>query len=201
MSEKPYLIFLDTETTGLDLDKCYITQLSFITSEKFQFNEYIKIPEDADYSEDAQKLTGIPMVRLKLMGVSERGCAALLHNLMGKKNAIFVAHNAQFDAMFVKRMFERNNKDMPKCHYLDTLTVARDILPYPHTLERLLEYFNIFGQKNSHSAIDDVKALRAVFTAFVCGKIDINKYVDRIGYSKKYGLFGEPLEGVTYFEQ
>lgn len=196
---KPRFIFLDTETTGISFKKDRITELAFLC-ENFTFDEFIKIPEDVEYSEEVQNMTGIRRGMLDMLGMKEQTCAEALFAFLNKsENTILVAHNAQFDVSFIKGMFERNGLELPKIHYIDTLTVAREKFPYPHKLASLIEYFEIPDVKNSHRAIDDVKALKAVFSAMVKAGVNMNDYVDRFAYSRKYGLSGDKIEGISYY--
>lgn len=197
---KPNLIFLDTETTGVDFKKDYITELAFING-TYQFDEFISIPDEAEYPEEVQKLTNIPRAVLRSLGQKESFVSRFLYDILVKNpNTIFVAHNAQFDANMVKSMLERNGYEMPKIHYIDTLTIARCELPSPHKLKNCIEFYNLTGVKNSHRAIDDTKALKAVFTAMVSSGIKINNYVDKFAYNSYYGISGDKIEGVEYIE-
>lgn len=197
---KPNLIFLDTETTGVDFKKDYITELAFING-TYEFDEFIQIPENAVYPEEVQKLTNIPRAALRILGLRESFVSQFVYDVLSKsENNIFVAHNAQFDANMVKSMLERNGFEMPKIHYLDTLSIAKCELPAPHKLKDCIDFYGLKGVKNSHRAIDDTKALKAVFSAMVSSGIKINDYVDKIVYSSYYGLNGDEIEGVEYIK-
>lgn len=196
---KPRFIFVDTETTGISFKRDRVTELAFLC-ENYVFDEFIKIPEDVEYPEEVQSMTGIRRGVLDMLGQNERDCAEIMYDFLAKsENTIFVAHNAQFDVSFIKGMLERNGFELPKIHYIDTLTVAREKFPYPHKLCNLIEYFGIEDVQNSHRAIDDVKALKAVFSAMIKAGVDMNEFIDKFAYSKKYGLSGDKLDGIEYY--
>ena len=74
------------------------------------------------------------------------------------------SYNAQFDLSFTQEMLGRYGDDalqlLKDCDYLDSLTVYKDRRDYPHKLENAIAAYNLGDKvKNTHRAIDDVKAL------------------------------------------
>ena len=86
--------------------------------------------------------------------------------------------------------------------FLDLLTVYRDRRAYPHKLKDAIEAYGLGDRvQNSHHALDDVRAAAEVLLAMDRERPDLENYVNRFGYLKKYGLAGRPLGGITYRPQ
>ena len=111
-----------------------------------------------------------------------------------------VAHNAQFDACFLRELL-RGFK--PGClDWLDSLTVYKDRRPYPHKLANAILAYELEGKvQNSHRAIDDVLALFEVLKAMDDERDDLANYVNLFGYNPKYGVSGRRITGVRYEPQ
>ncbi len=71
-----------------------------------------------------------------------------------------VAHNASFDTGFLRRAAEQLDAPLPSALTVDTLAIARLLLPRPfvanHRLATLASYFG--AEKPTHRALDDVLA-------------------------------------------
>ncbi len=77
--------------------------------------------------------------------------------------AIFVAHAAEYDAMFLLAEMKRAERPLAIDHYIDTLVLSRRAFALPsHSLTSLCTHFGI-PRGRAHRAGDDVRALRAVF--------------------------------------
>ena len=192
-------IFLDTETTGLNPDVDRITELAFLKDD-YVYDEFIRIPKELDYSESVQQMTHISLQTLELQGRAESEVAHTLAKQL-TEDSIFVAHNCQFDLIYVNRMLNRNDILLPSCQYIDTLTIAKDLYPYPHKLCNCINYAGVENVQNTHRAIDDVKALKAVFNKFVEVNVPVEKYVNLFGFNPKYGVFKEMVRGIRYKKQ
>lgn len=122
---------------------------------------------------------------------------------------LLVAHNAQFDLLFVREMLGRFTEFVEEggdvldfCDYLDSLTVYKDRRAYPHKLANAIAAYKLEDKvKNSHRAIDDVEALLEVCKAMDNERADLLSYVNVFGYNPKYGVTGDRLPRVTYWPQ
>ncbi len=77
--------------------------------------------------------------------------------------AIFVAHAAEYDAMFVRAEMKRCGREIAITHAIDTLVLSRRSFALPsHSLSSLCTHLAI-PRGRAHRAGDDVRALRAVF--------------------------------------
>lgn len=80
-------------------------------------------------------------------------------------DTVFVAHNASFDLGFIRRAAAELSIDLPPMQVVDTLALARLVLPRPliarHNLSTLATYFST-SVRPSHRAGDDVSATTEV---------------------------------------
>lgn len=211
------VVFFDTETTGLDADTSQIIELAAIRIEQTKNGTlrmassadlFVKLPEGQKIPEIIVKLTGITDETLEAEGVTEAEAAAIFADMIrnDKGPVLLVAHNAQFDLLFVRAMFWRhkgNGEEMLEAaDYLDSLTVYKDRRAYPHKLANAIVTYKLQGKvQNSHRAIDDVAALYEVVKAMDNERADLLTYVNLFGYNPKYGVSGRRIDGVTYWPQ
>lgn len=206
------VIFLDTETSGLDPVGNQVIELAMLTEQKNapakEYDKFIKLGRELFLDDKITELTGITQLDLETKGIVEKQAYADLANeLSGNNRILIIAYNAQFDISFLREGLKRQNdpeslKDFDKCDYLDAFTVFRDRAAYPHKLKNAIAYYHLEDKvKNSHRAIDDTKALKAVYEAMEKERDDMRKYVNLFGFNEKYGVSGEKLEKVTYRPQ
>lgn len=212
-------VFFDTETTGLDAKSCRIIELAAIRIEKAadgslietdRADMFIKLPEGEKIPDKIVELTGITDERLTAEGIPEGNAAAAFANMIySSDRTLLVAHNAQFDLLFVREMLGRFTEFVEEggdvldfCDYLDSLTVYKDRRAYPHKLANAIAAYKLEAKvKNSHRAIDDVEALLEVCKAMDNERADLLSYVNVFGYNPKYGVTGDRLPRVTYWPQ
>ena len=210
-------VFFDTETTGLDAKSCRIIELAAIRIEKAtdgslvetdRADMFIRLPDGGKIPDNIVELTGITNERLIYEGIPERNAAAAFTNMIYEAGRVLlVAHNAQFDLLFVREMLKRNipawcEDPLAQVDYLDSLTVYKDRRAYPHKLANAIAAYKLEDKvKNSHRAIDDVEALLEVCKAMDNERADLLSYVNVFGYNPKYGVTGDRLPRVTYWPQ
>jgi len=202
------IIYIDTETTGLDYTKDQIIELSAIKAyrqnkqEPEGFHAYIKCPRLLDSK--ISELTGISDYTLATQGKDEQKVMDAFVAFVGDGySTLMVAYNAQFDLLFLKGALERCGYKgfIESLDYLDLLTVYRDRHYYPHKLKDAIAKYELKGYVNSHNASDDTRALLGVTKALIKERHDLHKYVNLFGYLEKYGVSGERLNKVTYLPQ
>lgn len=196
-------IYFDTETTGLNHYSDTITELAYLTeTNQIALDKYIKISDDQPYSLDAINITGITREFLKANGENRDEVITEFYNkIYENDNTLLIAHNISFDVSFIKTEFEKLNLEWKKIDVLDTLTVFKDMAPYPHKLKDAINYFNIKGVQNSHRAIDDVIALKAVTESMISRNENMSKYINLIGYNPRYGYNQTILDYCKYRPQ
>lgn len=214
------LIFFDTETTGFDSDKDdQIIELAAMSVDKSgntdSFDEFIQLYSKPQLPDEIINLTGITDLQLATQGIPEEDAVRKFIRMAepgkesDKGNVLLVAHNAQFDLMFLCYAILRHREKNPgwllvfnDADYLDTLTVYRDRHKFPHRLENAIEQYGLGAKvENSHRAIDDCRALFEVAKAMEAERDDLAGYINIFGYPAKYGVSGRKLKKVTYLEQ
>ncbi len=205
LSKYKSLIVFDCETDGLDSNTCQIIELAAI---KFSINpdgemliekemdHYISLPEGKKLPSRIIELTGITDSILKNEGI-EKEVAAIEFLKLVEESTLLIAHNAQFDALFLLSLL--NGFTIPRFDYVDTLTIFKDRRAYPHKLSNAITAYGLDGKViNSHRAIDDVWALMEVLRQLIIERNDIHTYINIFGYNPKYGVSGKRIPGVQY---
>ena len=167
------LVVFDTETSGLDFDNDQIIELAALRVERTatgglriagKMDTFIKLPEGETLPENIVSLTGITDERLQTEGVQPVKAAGQIAKLMQNGPTLMIAHNAQFDACFLRGLLRGQKVD--RIDWLDSLTVYKDRRAYPHKLANAIIAYDLTGKvQNSHRAIDDVLALFEVLKA------------------------------------
>ncbi|MDO4321932.1 MAG: 3'-5' exonuclease [Lachnospiraceae bacterium] len=210
------VVFFDTETTGLDAKTSQIIELAAIRITKEadgtlkmtdSTDMFIKLSEGQCLPEKIVELTGITDEKLAAEGIPAGNAAAAFANMIfSTPKTLLVAHNAQFDLLFIRELlgqFSEESEDMlAPCDYLDSLTVYKDRRAYPHKLANAITAYGLEEKvQNSHRAIDDVLALYEVCKAMDAERPDLLSYVNLFGYNPKYGVTGDRLPRVSYWPQ
>ena len=203
------IVFFDTETTGLDPEKDQIIELAaaLVTENgiELKIDAFCKLPEGEKIPEKIVELTHITDDMLADKGIDYReACRIFCNMLHSDSEVLLVAHNIQFDLLFILEMFKRCGMvpKAPKLRALDSLTVYKDRAAYPHKLANAIEHYGLADKvQNSHRAIDDVAALFEVCKAMDAERSDLLSYVNVFGYNPKYGVSGKRIEKVAYWPQ
>ena len=200
------LVVFDTETSGLDFDSDQIIELAALRVERTatgglriagKMDTFIKLPEGETLPENIVSLTGITDERLQTEGVQPVKAAGQIAKLMQNGPTLMIAHNAQFDACFLRGLLR--GQKVGRIDWLDSLTVYKDRRAYPHKLANAIIAYDLTGKvQNSHRAIDDVLALFEVLKAMDDEREDLGSYVNLFGYNPKYGVSGRRIVGVRY---
>lgn len=203
------LVVFDTETSGLDFDNDQIIELAALRVERTatgglriagKMDTFIKLPEGETLPENIVSLTGITDERLQTEGVQPVKAAGQIAKLMQNGPTLMIAHNAQFDACFLRGLLR--GQKVGRIDWLDSLTVYKDRRAYPHKLANAIIAYDLTGKvQNSHRAIDDVLALFEVLKAMDDEREDLGSYVNLFGYNPKYGVSGHRIVGVRYEPQ
>ena len=131
----------DTETSGLDFDNDQIIELAALRVERTatgglriagKMDTFIKLPEGETLPENIVSLTGITDERLQTEGVQPVKAAGQTAKLMQNGPTLMIAHNAQFDACFLRGLLR--GQKVGRIDWLDSLTVYKDRRAYPHKL-------------------------------------------------------------------
>ena len=161
------LVFFDLETTGLSMRKgervCEVAILRREPSgQEIWFDTLVK--SNRPVSSGAFQANKISAEMLQDAPTFADISDKIQEILQG---AVGVAHNASFDAGFLRTEFERIQRllAIPAC--LDTLAMARVFYTFPkNNLAAVAKHFNI-DIKVSHRARADVETMRGVFDAMI----------------------------------
>ena len=209
------IIFFDTETSGLNCQKCQIIELAMITVVDGeivdQYDKFIRY--DKNLPKKVVKLTGITDELLDEKGLSEERVANDLKEKMLGCDWM-VAHNAQFDLSFIYALLEKyfpNEVDdiVKNVSWLDTLSVLKDRKNYPHKLIDAVKYYKskdddfrrAIDNIDFHRAGEDTKALYYVTKAMKKERDDLSEYENIFGYNPKWGVGGKRFEFIKYKAQ
>ena len=152
------LIFFDTETTG-NTDKDFLCQIAYKTSDENFTSLYkpeIKIPPEASA---VHHITNKMLADKK--SFKESGDLSKIKKLLEDENAVFVAHNAPFDLVMIKK------EDIIPSRFICTLRVARHLDPEEkierYNLQYLRYLLEIEINATAHDALGDVLVLEQLF--------------------------------------
>ncbi|WP_149554944.1 3'-5' exonuclease [Treponema pectinovorum] len=158
---------LDTETTGINPEMEHITEIGAV---KFSKNGFIEsfstlVNPNVKLSAFITQLTGITDSMLQF-APQIRDVLPNLRDFC--KDAIIVAHNAQFDLRFVNAEALRLGFSPLPNEAVDTLILSRTLLPENKTWKQpdLALQFNIETEQN-HRALSDAKVCKALFTTLM----------------------------------
>lgn len=206
------IIFLDTETTGLDSKNDRLIEIAAI--KVVLNNNYIELANEMDYfiqlpdgmtlNEQIAELTGITNEDLILKGQSSTYVAQQFVSMFAGERTLLVAYNAQFDCSFIYWMLVREGLSdcLKNIKMLDALTIYKDRKPYPHKLANAIETYDLTELvANTHRAIDDTLSLFEVVKAMCREYDDLDKYINLFGYNPKYGVNGAKIQSVRYLPQ
>ena len=148
-------ISFDLETTGLNVDKDEIIEISAV---KFVNGEY-----HSDFTTLIKPKKEISKQIIDLTGINNQmvSDAPLIESVLDEflsfiGNSVLVAHNIEFDLSFISKVVNEHNKEINIEHTCDTLLLSRSFL---FNFEKFnLEYLSLFFDldiKNSHRAKSD----------------------------------------------
>ncbi|XXS36694.1 MAG: exonuclease domain-containing protein [Candidatus Nasuia deltocephalinicola] len=168
-------IFLDLETTGLNVNKGdRIIEICCININNSNiFHHYLNT--EKKISEEAFLIHGINNEFLKNKPYFKEICYDFLNYI---RNSILIIHNARFDISFLN--YHLNNINLKNinnyCYkIIDTLKISRKIYKNKkNSLEYLCKRFKIdYSKRIKHSALIDVFLLREVYLKL---KLILNKF-------------------------
>ncbi len=163
--EGTYVVF-DIETTGFSAEHDGIIEIGAVkvergaVTERFSsfVNPHMPIPFKIE------KLTGIN----DEMVLEEPDIQEVLPKFLEfAREAVLVAHNAEFDTSFIRKACERQGLPY-EFTVVDTLTLARILLPNLNRfkLDTVAKALNV-SLKNHHRAVDDAGCTAEIFVKFV----------------------------------
>jgi DNA polymerase III subunit epsilon len=179
-----YITIFDFETSGLNPEKDRVIEVAAIRCKDdkviSEFSSLVKY--DEALSPKIVELTGIKSDDLEF-GLPEDTTFRILNRFLS--DSLLVAHNASFDLSFLHFGLMRFANRTFSNPFIDTLTISRDILYYPNTLKDTCNHYAV-ALEGTHRALNDVYACWEIYKRF-SQEIDMNQYINRLSYLKKYG--------------
>ena len=170
--EKDEFVVFDLETTGLSVQNCGITQIAAVLYRGGEIGESFEtfVNPGMPIPENITQLTGITDDMVKDAPDVETAVKAFLAFADGR---MLVAHNASFDASFIRKACADYGMEF-NCPCLDTVALSRFINSdiNRHTLDSLAKYFKL-GDFDHHRANEDTEMLAKIFGCLI-GKLAAN---------------------------
>ncbi len=173
-------VVLDTETTGLEVDKDHrIIEIGCIEMLHRRvtgrsYHQYLNPERDVDVG--AQQVHGLSRERLSPEPKFAEIAAQFLEFIQG---AELIIHNAPFDVAFLnaelRRLGDAAADVAASCSVLDTLLLARKMHPgQRNNLDALCKRYGVDNsQRDLHGALLDARILADVYLAMTGGQVKL----------------------------
>ena len=159
-------VVLDIETTGFSAVNNEIIELSAIRVENsIVKDEFSTLVKPIGYlSPYITNLTGITR---EMTSNAPYISDALYEFMEFVSNSVVIGHNVSFDIKFIDAKLKEFHKTNFNNDYIDTLTMARKMLPNlkSHKLGLLAEYFN-FNSDGMHRGLKDCQVTNLCYQEF-----------------------------------
>lgn len=207
MLEHKEILVFDFETTGLSSYNDEILEIGAIKYDLVD-GDYVEaeslnviLNTNNPISAKITEITGITEDMQREMGVSQEEGFQRLSSMISD-DTLLIAYNIQFDLGFLTEFYKKNFDPSfeIKNDILDVMAVYKDRHRFPHRLESAISKYSI-NFPNTHRALDDVKATYAVLVTMSEEKNNIKKFINVVGYNRKYGVSGKKLPHVKYVAQ
>lgn len=156
-------VFIDIETTGLDINKEKIIEIALLEAEGPEitstWNTIVKI--NMEVPQKITELTGIT-TEMTNDGVElQQALAELSKRIAGKK---VMCYNKKFDISFLEKAYRENELEFPIGKVVDILTLSRKKIMglANYKLGTLADFFEI-KYEDRHRALADCRILYEVF--------------------------------------
>ena len=168
IDRRPFVVF-DIETTGLSIANCAITEIGAVKYQSGEIGEKFGTFVDpaCHIPENITELTGITDEMVRGAPSQEEAVRAFL-DFAG--DAVLVAHNANFDTGFIRKVCEQYKIPFENA-YIDTVPLSKYLNPdlKKHKLDTLAEHYGL-GDFDHHRAFEDAAMLARIFDR-MCGQL------------------------------
>ena len=178
------LLFIDTETGGLNPNKHSLLSLGMVVWENMQIidSQELFINDGIlSVTEEALSVNRIDLEKHKLSAISppeaiEKIISFTGKHLPGKEKITLAGHNVHFDAGFLKTLFSGNNRNFDD-YFSHRIVDTSSILHYLYLAGRIKQKavssddaFDLFGieAEGRHTALGDAFATAKLFTVLLC---------------------------------
>lgn len=174
---KEDLIFIDTETGGLDPDVHSLLQIGYVIENpnwQTHRNEMLISRHNYIATPEAMKINNLDLDLIREKGKSEDYVTKQLINHISqtcKTRPVVIGHNVNFDINFLKALFKRTGysyEDTFNHRVVDTMSILRALNHagiIPDTACNSAGAFEFFGidNKKAHTALADAEATRELY--------------------------------------
>ena len=208
MFDHERVLLFDFETTGLNGMTDEIIEIGAILLEKKEGQLEISkelsllVIPSRPLPDKIIEITHITDDMLLRDGVSQQEAFHHFFDLYQDEKTLLIAYNIQFDLLFLQTLFRRhwNTFFSIKNDVLDVMAIYKDRHRFPHKLDSCVQTYAV-EVKNTHRALDDIKATYEALLKMSEEKNNIKHYINKIGYNGSYGLSGIRLPHVRYIAQ
>lgn len=174
---KEDLIFIDTETGGLDPDVHSLLQIGYVIENpnwQTHRNEMVISKHNYTTTEQAMKINNLDLDFIREVGNTEDYAVREIINHIARTcttKPVVIGHNVNFDIGFMKAIFKRTGYDYESTfnhRVVDTMSILRALNHagiIPDTACNSAGAFKFFGidNENAHTALADAKATRELY--------------------------------------
>lgn len=189
-----HILVFDFETTGLypktdnviEIGAVLLKRDPILMQYRAEQELSVLIRQDKPLPDKIVEITHITDEMLLRDGIEEVDAFNQLKSMI-RPNTLLVAYNIAFDYGFLKALYRKHVDPFYEIEedLLDVMAIYRDRHPFPHRLDNVVITYQI-DHKNTHRAIDDVKATLKGLTAMIKERDTVDKYINVIGYNPKY---------------
>ncbi len=162
-------VVFDIETTGLSVSNCAITEIGAVKYKNGEVLEkFTTFANPGEHiPENITALTGITDEMVKDAPSQEEAVRGFMDFAGGR---ILVAHNANFDTGFIRKVCEQYKIPFTNS-YIDTVPLSKYLNPdlKKHKLDLLAEHYGL-GDFDHHRAYEDAWMLALIFDK-MCGQL------------------------------
>ena len=175
------IVFVDTETTGLDPMKDRVIEIGVVKIDKDNnITKYSKLINPGfKISKEIRLITGIKIKELNTAPYFEE-VVEELRDLF--KADLFIAHNSKFDYDFLSEEFYKCGIEffIPQ---VDTIKLAKKFYPnyLTYTLDSIIARLKLTFEKR-HRGLDDALVLWQLYNKIICdfGEEALNKALEKL---------------------
>jgi DNA polymerase-3 subunit epsilon len=174
------LLFIDTETGGLEPDKHSLLSLALVIWEDTEIIDSREILINDGILSVTPKALAVNKINiedhrkaaLSSPEAMEKILAFISQHFPGQDKITLAGHNVHFDAAFLRTFFSSNNKDYSKFfshRMIDTSSILHYLYLAGHLKQKAIssdEAFELFGitAEGRHTALGDAVATAELFT-------------------------------------
>lgn len=162
------LVFIDTETSGLDPFRHGILSIGAVASTGDEYYAEFSLPGDVEYEDSALKVNGFDAEDIynEDMPTAEDGALNFIKWLAQFSDVQLAGWNVSFDRMFLENHMFVTSRPRINYHWLDVMSLASILTN--KTFLKLSDACDILGveaEPEVHNALEGAKACHGVYSA------------------------------------